>query len=192
MPAEEPATPVVAIIFGPVVFASLVALRHGGDLLAVIGTDFLVLAALTVAPLTVTEGMIGRFEAYWLSSGMPRRQRWFGYLGRTIFRVVTVWTVYFAVPGLLLTKGIYLLTNWYPIIFVGAWQFAYAAVIGLPITAVDLLMRVLWGRQSRPTEAKPVTLRTALEQWQGSPWLPVLAFGFLVVGAVLQILATAY
>ena len=64
----EPATPLFILMVAVFVLASLVALDNGGDVLAILGLDFVVAAALVASPRFLTTGVIEEFDEWWLQS----------------------------------------------------------------------------------------------------------------------------
>lgn len=194
----EPATPLFALIVAFFVLASLVALDDGGDVLAIFGLDFVAAAALVASPRFLTTGVVEEFDEWWLQSSFVDHQRRLGRASRRLNRLATLVAFFGFLPLVFVFVGLYLVFGWDPFATASSYMFVAFVLLGLPAGLSDLLFtRESRARRRESSEGdrlsdRPMTLKMAWEGSQKSPWAPAIALGLLVVGVVLQILATAF
>ena len=196
-PQDSPVTPLFFLITMPVILGSLVALDHGGNPLAVLGIDSVFIAAIAASPLFLTQGVFETLDRRWSGGSLVQWQRRLARFARRLNRVLTLTTL-FVLPGIMvITFVAFVVTN----IVIFAFAFGYALValilVGLPALGLDIwttrtAQQLRQRTQSKEQDQPPLTLRVCLETAQKNPWLPVVVIGLLVLGVVLQVLATVY
>jgi hypothetical protein len=194
----EPATPLFISIITLFVLSNLVAFENGGDVLAILGLDFVAAAALVAAPRFLITGVVEEFDDWWLQSSFVHRQRRLGRAFRRLNRLATLAACFFFLPLLVVFTVLYLIFVWDPFVVLSSYSFVALVLIG----PVALFSDLLFTRETRIRRREadegasppdqPMTLKTVWRASQQSPWAPALALGLLVVGVVLQILATAF
>jgi len=151
-----------------------------------------VLAGLTASPVAFSGGNLDRFEQWWERSPVPDRQIQLGRALRILGRGITVATVYLALPVCLVLAVVSVSLQSETLALIAGYLIAATVLIGIPVSLMEAIFFAVAKKLSGPSSPGPLTFKMAVEQAQESPWLPVVALGLLVTGAVLQLLATSF